>query len=67
MLLPLGGLLVLIALFSYFAANSPSPRKTSGDVVYRGEHTTFYFPSSPAFCSRGLSLLFWLLDSYASD
>jgi len=34
-----------------------------GDIVHKGEHTTFYFPiMSSIVLSVGLSLLFWLLS-----
>ena len=62
MLLLFGGLLVLIGALLYFAAKLPFRLgKLPGDVVYRGEHTTFYFPVVTCLLlSAGLSLLFWL-------
>jgi hypothetical protein len=34
-----------------------------GDVVHKGEHTTFYFPIVTCLLlSVGLSLLFWILS-----
>jgi len=66
---PLGGLLVLIGALLYFAANSPSASEnflaTSSTAA---NTTTFYFPSSPAFCSAPVFLFSsGFLDSYASD
>jgi hypothetical protein len=34
-----------------------------GDIVHKGEHTTFYFPIVTCLLlSVGLSLLFWILS-----
>ncbi len=62
MLLLFGGLLVLIGALLYFAAKLPFRLgRLPGDIVYRGEHTTFYFPVVTCLLlSAGLSLLFWL-------
>jgi hypothetical protein len=36
-----------------------------GDIIYRGEHTTFYFPIVTCLIlSLGLSLLFWLFGQF---
>jgi hypothetical protein len=36
-----------------------------GDIVHRGEHTTFYFPIATSIVlSIGLSLLLWLLSRF---
>ena len=36
-----------------------------GDIVYRGEHTTFYFPIVTCLLlSAGLTLLFWLIGHF---
>ncbi len=63
-LLLLGGLLVLAGAFLYFGGKLPFRLgRLPGDVVHKGEHTTFYFPIVTClFLSAGLSLLFWLLS-----
>lgn len=36
-----------------------------GDVLHRGEHTTFYFPiATSILISIGLSLFFWLISHF---
>ena len=36
-----------------------------GDIAYRGEHTTFYFPIVTCIVlSLGLTLLFWLVSYF---
>ena len=61
-LLLLGGLLILLGALLYFSGKLPFRLgKLPGDIVYRGEHTTFYFPIVTCLLlSIGLSLLFWL-------
>jgi hypothetical protein len=39
--------------------------KLPGDIIHRGEHTTFYFPIVTCLVlSIGLSLLFWLFSHF---
>jgi hypothetical protein len=66
MLLVLGGILVLIGAFLYFGAKLPFRLgKLPGDIIHRGEHTTFYFPVVTCLVlSLGLSLLFWLFSHF---
>ena len=61
-LLVLGGLLVFIGALLYFGGKLPLRLgRLPGDIVYRGEHTTFYFPIVTCLLlSLSLSLLFWL-------
>jgi DUF2905 family protein len=63
-LLMLGGLLVLVGAFFYFGGRLPFRLgRLPGDIVHRGEHTTFYFPIATCLLlSVGLSLLFWVLS-----
>ena len=63
-LLMLGGLLVLIGAFFYFGGKLPFRLgRLPGDIVYKGEHTSFYFPiTTSILLSAGLSLLFWLIS-----
>jgi hypothetical protein len=62
-LLFLGALLVLLGSFFYFGGKLPLRLgKLPGDIVHRGEHTTFYFPIVTCLLlSAALSLLFWLV------
>jgi hypothetical protein len=61
-LLFLGGLLILLGAFFYFGGRLPLRLgRLPGDIVHRGEHTTFYFPIVTCLLlSVVLSLLFWL-------
>ena len=63
-LLMLGGLLVLIGAFFYFGGKLPFRLgRLPGDIVHKGEHTSFYFPiTTSILLSAGLSLLFWLIS-----
>jgi hypothetical protein len=66
MLLVVGCLLVLVGAFLYFGAKLPLRLgKLPGDILHRGEHTTFYFPIVTCLVlSLGLSLLFWLFSHF---
>ena len=57
--------LVAGALF-YFAGRLPFRfGRLPGDIVHRGEHTTFYFPIvTSLLVSIGLSFLFWLFSRF---
>jgi hypothetical protein len=61
-LLILGGLMVLCGAFFYFGGKLPFRLgRLPGDIVHKGEHTTFYFPIVTCILlSVGLSVLFWL-------
>ena len=63
-LLMLGGLLVLIGAFFYFGGKLPFRLgRLPGDIVHKGEHTSFYFPiTTSILLSVGVSLLFWLIS-----
>jgi Protein of unknown function (DUF2905) len=62
-LLTLGGLLILVGAFFYFGGRLPFRLgRLPGDIVHKGEHTTFYFPIVTCIVlSVGLSLLFWVI------
>jgi hypothetical protein len=64
-LLLFGGLLVLVGVLLYFGGRLPFRLgRLPGDVVHRGEHTTFYFPIVTCLVlSAALSLLLWLLGN----
>jgi len=65
-LLILGGVLIVVGALLYFNAKLPFRiGRLPGDIVHRGEHTTFYFPIVTCLVlSVGLSLLFWLLNHF---
>ena len=65
-LLVLGAFLVLIgALFSFGAKLPFRLGRLPGDIVHRGEHTTFYFPIVTCLIlSVGFSLLLWIISRF---
>jgi hypothetical protein len=65
-LLMLGVFIVLVGAFFYFGGKLPFRLgRLPGDIVHKGEHTTFYFPIVTCLVlSVGLSLLFWLLSRF---
>ena len=60
----LGGLLVVVGALLYFGGKLPFRLgRLPGDIVHRGEHTTFYFPIVTCLVLNvGLSLLLWLFQ-----
>jgi hypothetical protein len=66
MLLMLGGLLMVVGAFFYFGGKLPFRMgRLPGDIVHKGDHTTFYFPIvSCIVLSVGLSLFFWLISRF---
>jgi hypothetical protein len=65
-LLLLGGLLVFVGALLYFGGKLPLRLgRLPGDIIHRGEHSTFYFPIVTCLLlSIGLSLLFWLFSHF---
>jgi len=65
-LLFFGGFLFLVGALFYFGGKFPFRLgKLPGDIVHRGEHTTFYFPIVTCLLlSVALSLLFWLISHF---
>jgi hypothetical protein len=65
-LLVLGAVVVVVGAFLYFSGRLPFRLgRLPGDVVHRGEHTTFYFPIVTCLVlSAGLSLIFWLVSHF---
>lgn len=65
-LLLAGALLLALGALLYFAGKLPFRLgRLPGDIVYRGEHTTIYFPIVTCLLlSLGLSLLFWLFSHF---
>jgi hypothetical protein len=65
-LLMLGGLLFVVGAFFYFGGKLPFRLgRLPGDIVHKGENSTFYFPiMTSILLSIGLSLLFWLIGRF---
>jgi len=65
-LLLLGFLLLLVGGLFFFGGKLPFRLgRLPGDIVHRGEHTTFYFPIVTCLLlSVGLNLLFWLISRF---
>lgn len=65
LLLILGVVLAAVGAFLYFGARLPFRLgRLPGDIVHRGEHTTFYFPIvSCLVISIALSLLLWFFSN----
>jgi hypothetical protein len=65
-LLFLGGSLAIVGAILYFGGKLPFRLgKLPGDIIHRGEHTTFYFPIVTCLVlSLALSLLFWLFSHF---
>ena len=63
-LLIFGALLLVVGAFFFFGGRLPFRLgRLPGDIVHKGEHTTFYFPIVTCIVlSVGLSLLFWLFS-----
>jgi len=66
MLLILGAVLALLGAFFYFGGRLPFRLgHLPGDIVHRGEHSTFYFPIvTCVIVSIALTLLFWLFNQF---
>jgi Protein of unknown function (DUF2905) len=62
----LGALLAILGALLYFGGKLPFRLgKLPGDIIHRGEHTTFYFPIVTCFVlSFLLSLLLWLFSHF---
>ena len=65
LLLVLGGFIALVGALIYFGARLPFRLgRLPGDVVHRGEHTTFYFPIVTCLVvSFVISFLLWLIGN----
>jgi Protein of unknown function (DUF2905) len=66
LLLLLGGLLLVVGTLFYFGGRLPFRLgHLPGDIVHKGQRTTFYFPIVTCLVlSAGLSLLFWVLSRF---
>lgn len=65
-LLMLAGMIAVVGALLYFGGRLPfRPGHLPGDIVHRGEHTTFYFPlTTSILVSIALTLLFWLFNHF---
>ena len=65
-LLILGGASALVGALLFFGGRLPFRLgHLPGDVIHRGEHTTFYFPIMTCLViSVVLSILFWLFSNF---
>jgi hypothetical protein len=65
-LLLFGAVLISVGALLYFGGKLPFRfGKFPGDIVHRGEHTTFYFPIVTCLVlSAALSLLLWLFSHF---
>ena len=61
-----GAVLILVGAFFYFGGKLPFRLgRLPGDIVHRGEHTTFYFPVVTCLVvSIALSLIVWLINHF---
>ena len=65
-LLILGAILIATGALLYFSGRLPLRLgRLPGDIIHRGEHSTFYFPiTTSIFLSIGLTLLLWLISHF---
>jgi hypothetical protein len=65
-LLVLGGFVVVLGAVLYFGGRLPFRLgRLPGDIVHRGEHTTFHFPIVTCLLlSAAFTLLFWLFSHF---
>jgi len=59
-------MLLLVGAFFFFGGKLPFRLgRLPGDIVHRGENTTFYFPIVTCLVvSIALSLVFWLINNF---
>jgi membrane associated rhomboid family serine protease len=65
-LLILGAVSALVGALLFFGGRLPFRLgRLPGDIIHRGEHTTFYFPIMTCLViSVVLSILFWLFSNF---
>lgn len=65
-LLIFGGLLALVGALFYVGGKLPFRLgRLPGDIVHKGENTTFYLPLTTCILlSVGLTLIFWLVSRF---
>jgi hypothetical protein len=66
LLLVLGVVVAGVGAILYFSGRPPFRLgRLPGDIIHRGEHTTFYFPiTSSIVVSIGLSFILWLISHF---
>jgi len=66
LLLVLGVVVAGVGAILYFSGRLPFRLgRLPGDIIHRGEHTTFYFPiTTSILLSIGLSLILWLVSLF---
>ena len=62
----LGGTLIAVGALLYFGGKLPFRLgRLPGDIIHRGEHSTFYFPiASCLLVSVAISLVLWLVNHF---
>jgi membrane associated rhomboid family serine protease len=62
----LGAVIAIVGALFYFGGRLPFRLgRLPGDVIHRGEHTTFYFPIVTCLViSVVLSILFWFFSNF---
>jgi DUF2905 family protein len=65
-LLIIGAVLVAAGALLYFSGRLPFRLgRLPGDIIHRGEHTTFYFPITTSIAlSVALTLILWLISHF---
>ena len=65
-LLFLGAFIIVVGAFFFFGGKLPFRLgRLPGDIVYKDQNTTFYFPIMTSIVlSIGLSLLLWLISRF---
>jgi Protein of unknown function (DUF2905) len=65
-ILILGLILAAVGAFLYFSGKFPFRLgRLPGDIIHRGENSTFYFPITTSIVlSVGLSLVLWLISQF---
>jgi len=65
-LLLLGAVLIAVGALLYFGGKLPFRLgRLPGDIVHRGQHTTFYFPlMSCLVISVVLTLVLWIINQF---
>jgi hypothetical protein len=66
LLLVLGVVVAGVGAILYFSGRLPFRLgRLPGDIIHRGEHTTFYFPIATSIVvSIGLSFVLWLISHF---
>jgi hypothetical protein len=65
-LLILGAILIVAGALLYFSGKLPLRLgRLPGDIVHRGEHSTFYFPiTTSVLLSVAVTALLWLISHF---